>query len=127
MKNIILLALSLNSSFALADGRRYHCECMDNNNGDRTLKIFRSSVQVINLDSSYGKVGSSFIADYDSSYRPRASSSKEKSRYLGNELGNDRQVILEKSLILGAKNGYMQLRGDEDGFWSSTYECTRTK
>lgn len=123
MNNFLKIALLILTPSAFAAEYSYHCECTENNNGDKTVEISSSIVTVTNLDYSYGEVGAKFSADFDPKYKPRPSSIK-KVRFLGDENGNDREVILENSLLSGAESGYMQLRGDEDGFWSSNFDCT---
>ncbi len=126
MKKFLALALVLNSSVAFADTFEYRCVCSDNNNGDKKVAVTESEVVVTNLDSSYGDLGATFSAEFDPKYKPRPSPSK-KLRYLGEEDGNARQVVIEEKMTMGSESGEMQIRGTEDGYWSSNFDCTLTQ
>ena len=123
-KSIVLMLALASSVNAFAATQTYKCVTTENNAGDALLTVNSKKATYTNLDESYGEVGEKFTATIDKDYSPRPSSI-EKIRYLGEQNGNDRQIIIDARLLDGVSKGYMQLRGSEDGYWSAVYSCAK--
>lgn len=111
---VIILAFA-NSAFATTN--RYYCKCID---GDVDEILFLDQAHAKAVSTS--KInGYSFSAVRDNNYKPRGNISKV--RFLGQEKGNARQIVTTSNLLTGADKGYLQIRGNEDGYWSRNYTC----
>jgi hypothetical protein len=124
MKKFLMILIVLGSQVAMASGFEYHCTCTENNNGDKTVENIGNKVNVTNLDVGYGTVGFEFSATLDPSYHAPKKSKTVNVRFQGSGGRYDHRIIVEKTLLAGAKQGFMQIQGSEDGFWSSDFTCT---
>jgi hypothetical protein len=122
MKKMIV-CLFLTSLSALASEYHYFCTTKESME-DVTLTLDPQKLHVVGGDLN-------FTAKFDPNYKPRDKS--EKVRYAGVQDGSQsRAVILVKELLKGGAplrngghGGYIQIRGDEDSYWSANFFCVQ--
>lgn len=118
MKNILLsltliTACAVNAQAAFT----YDCEVTSGSYTDLTLEIDSELVTVTPGDLSEASV---FTAQLDKTYKPRGA---PKLRFVGEEKGNSRDVVVSERMASGAPQGYLQIRGNEDSYWSADFDC----
>lgn len=113
----ILLVLIL-SSATYASAATYMCEAQDGVMTDQEVSVAKQKVTVSSTDKVNGM---NFSAKLDPTYKPKGA---PKVRYLGKDGKYKLEVVLSKNMVSDAKTGYMQIRGNQDGYWSANYTCT---
>jgi hypothetical protein len=62
------------------------------------------------------------MANIDSSYRPTGAPKKRFSTKIN---GYTKNVVVSARMLEGSKNGFMTISGNQDSYWSASYECSK--
>lgn len=116
---ILLLALSANT---FAGEYNYRCSVKEYHSYDLILKISGSTIKV----RSTGERNLDFTAKYDPKYTPKKFKTPVV-RFLVTKGDYGNQAVLTKDMLFGSKFGFMQVSGDEDGYWNQNYKCVRVQ
>lgn len=118
MKNLsLILTVSFFAATASAASLKLNCDGQ-NPATDQQIEIDGSQMTVTSQDKVNGLT---FTAIFDPKYKPHGA---PKVRFSGEENGNSRDVIVAAGLLSGDPKGFVQIRGNEDGYWSLDYNCT---
>lgn len=116
MKSIFVAITTLLSTSAMAAPVVYECQ---NYEYDQTLTIEGEQMSVTSKND-----GVNLVAQLDSSYKPRGDA--KKMRFKGEENGYNVAVIIYSPMATGAvKKGFIQIRGNQDSYWSTNLECIK--
>ena len=115
-----LLLLSLLSSVSAFANSTYDCTLTGGGNGahEQTIVIAGNTATVSADDKMNGLF---FSATKDPSYKPKGA---PKVRFVGQEKGNSRKLVVDAAMVSGTHRGYASIIGDEDGYWEASYDCS---